>query len=250
MPAEIVVATGTAGGIGSAMVDRLEAAGVAVIGIDLDVRQAGPSYRHIAFDLARLASDTTAGPYLQAELDAARGELAGGRIVGLVNNAARQIVKPALQLDVDEFRRSMDVNVIAPFVLSQLLHAQLAAAAGVIVNVSSVHARLTKPGFCAYSTSKAAMSGLSRALAVEWGRSVRVVTLELAAVSTPMLEAGFAGRPESRARLDAAHPCGAIGTPGQVAEWVVQLVLARHPFANGAVLQLDGGVSGRLHDPD
>lgn len=250
MGVDVVVVTGATGGIGSAIVERLVGEGRAVIGIDRVAREAGPAYRHVSCDLAALAGDQAVRSRLAADLARARAELAGGPVVGLVNNAAEQVVKPALEVDAAEFRRSMDVNVLAPLVLSQLLHAELAAAGGAIVNVSSVHARLTKAGFCAYSTSKAALSGLSRALAVEWGRDVRVVTLELAAIGTPMLEAGFAGRPEARARLDEAHPSGTIGTPAQVADWVRQCLLARHPFANGTVLQLDGGVSCRLHDPD
>lgn len=249
MAAEVVVVTGSVGGIGSAIVERLIGDGYAVIGIDRVARDPGPGYWHVVCELASLAIDSSVRPRLEADIARARAEFSSGPVIGLVNNAAEQVVKPALEIDVSEFRRSMDVNVLAPFVLSQLLHGDLAAAGGVIVNVSSVHARLTKPGFCAYSTSKAAMSGLSRALAVEWGRQVRVVTLELAAISTPMLEAGFAGRPEARARLDEAHPSGAIGAPAQVADWVRQCVSARYPFANGTVLQFDGGVSCRLHDP-
>jgi NAD(P)-dependent dehydrogenase (short-subunit alcohol dehydrogenase family) len=244
-----VVVTGSSGGIGSAIVECLVADGRSVIGIDRVPCAPGPGYRHVVCDLASLATDSSVRQRLGSDLARARSDLAAGPVIGLVNNAAEQVVKPALALEVAEFRRAMDVNVLAPLVLSQMLHAELAAAAGVIVNVSSVHARLTKAGFCAYSTSKAALSGLSRALAVEWGRQVRIVTLELAAVSTPMLEAGFAGRPEARARLDEAHPSGSIGSPAQVADWVRQCLSARSAFANGAVLQLDGGVSARLHDP-
>jgi NAD(P)-dependent dehydrogenase (short-subunit alcohol dehydrogenase family) len=249
MAAEVVVVTGSTGGIGSAICERLVAEGRVIVGIDRASREPGPGYRHVLCELSSLATDTSARRRLTADLDRARSALSAGPLIGLVNNAAEQIVKPALDLDVAEFRRSMDVNVLAPLVLAQMLHAELAAAGGVIVNVSSVHARLTKAGFCAYSTSKAALSGLSRALAVEWGRQVRIVTLELAAVGTPMLEAGFAGRPEARARLDEAHPSGVIGTPVQVADWVFQCLSARSAFVNGAVLQIDGGVSGRLHDP-
>lgn len=250
MAAEVVVVTGSTGGIGSAICERLVAEGRVVVGIDRVPREPGPGYQHLVCDLASLATNSSARRRLTEGLDRARSVLSGGPLIGLVNNAAEQIVKPALDLDVAEFRRSIDVNVLAPLVLAQVLHAALAVAGGVIVNVSSVHARLTKAGFCAYSTSKAALSGLSRALAVEWGRQVRIVTLELAAVGTPMLESGFAGRPEARARLDEAHPSGAIGTPAQVADWVSQCLSARSAFANGAVLRLDGGVSGRLHDPD
>ncbi len=161
MAADVVVVTGSIGGIGSAIVERLAGEGMSVIGIDRVARDPGPAYRHVTCDLASLVNDSSVRSRFSADLARAHADLAGGPVVGLVNNAAEQVVKPALEIDIAEFRRSMDVNVLAPLVLSQLLHAELAAAGGAIVNVSSVHARLTKSGFCAYSTSKAALSGLS-----------------------------------------------------------------------------------------
>lgn len=249
MTREVVVVTGSLGGIGRAISARLQASGIAVIGIDRATGDAAQDYQHVCCDLASVVDSAAAREALTAAIDAAAGRLGSDSIVGLVNNAAEQVVAPAASVDPLAVRRSMDVNVIAPLVLSQCLYRRLASGKGCIINISSVHARLTKAGFCAYSTSKAALSGLSRALAVEWGGDVRVATLEPAAVATPMLEAGFAGQPGARAALDAAHPSHAIGTAEQVAEWVYRLVVDRHPFSNGMLIRLDGGIGSRLFDP-
>jgi len=250
MAREAVVVTGSLGGIGHAITARLLEGGIAVIGIDRKEGNAGPSYEHVRMDLETLAQSAGAALQAGAAIESARQRIGADHVVALVNNAAIQVVQPAAALDASELRRSLDVNVVAPLVLAQCLHAHLARCRGCIVNIGSIHARLTKPGFCAYSTSKSALSGLSRALAVEWGGDIRVATIEPAAVATPMLEAGFAGRPEARAALDQVHPSRKIGSPDGVAEWVFRLVTNDDPYTNGVVIRLDGGVGVRLHDPD
>jgi NAD(P)-dependent dehydrogenase (short-subunit alcohol dehydrogenase family) len=70
-----------------------------------------------------------------------------------------------------------------------------------------------------------------------------------AAIATSMLVAGFAEHPGLRAELDAMHPIGRIGEPEEVAQAAVFLASDAAAFVNGAVLALDGGIGGRLHDP-
>lgn len=101
----------------------------------------------------------------------------------------------------------------------------------------------------AYATSKAALAGLTRALAVDLGGRVRVNAIAPAAISTPMLEAGFEGRPESRAELDRFHPAGRIGRPDEVARAAVWLASEESGFLTGATLAVDGALGVRLHDP-
>jgi NAD(P)-dependent dehydrogenase (short-subunit alcohol dehydrogenase family) len=117
------------------------------------------------------------------------------------------------------------------------------------VNISSIHARLTKPDFVAYATSKAALSGLTRAMAVDLGDRIRVNAIEPAAISTPMLKAGFESHPEQYAALARCHPQGRMGTPTEVAALALSLVSGELRFMHGACVGLDGGISARLHDP-
>jgi NAD(P)-dependent dehydrogenase (short-subunit alcohol dehydrogenase family) len=249
MSQPVVVLTGAAGGIGSAIARKLLDDGHGIVAIDRERGEALAGVQWILADLAALGSDEQARRQLSDAIEAARSRLGTGPVSALVNNAAWQSTGPALEQDIETFNRSLAVNVTAPFVLARMLYPALAAARGCIVNIGSVHARQTKPGFCAYSTSKAALAGLTRALAVEWGGAVRVMGIEPAAIATPMLEAGFAANPEARARLAHSHPAGTIGDPAQVAAWVAHLVADSSPFANGMVVNLDGGVSFRLNDP-
>lgn len=169
-------------------------------------------------------------------------------ISGVINCAATQITGNFADLAVEDIQTSFNVNTLAPLWLSQLCLPQMQPD-GCIVNIGSIHARLTKAGFLPYSVSKSALSGLTRAMALELGHRIRVIEIQPAAIATPLLEAGFSDNPEARSELDEYHPTKRIGTPAEVAE--LCLIIFQHPitFLNGSVIPIDGGIGGALSDP-
>ena len=168
----------------------------------------------------------------------------------LVNNAAVQILGDSAELTVASWQRTLEVNVLAPFLLTQALLQHLEHAKGSVINIASVHARLTKPGFVAYATSKAALVGLTRSMAVDLGKRVRVNAICPAAIATPMLLEGFDGNEAALEQLSSMHPVGRIGTPADVASAAIFLASDQAAFMSGAILGVDGGIGGRLHDPE
>jgi NAD(P)-dependent dehydrogenase (short-subunit alcohol dehydrogenase family) len=133
--------------------------------------------------------------------------------------------------------------------LTQKLFSLLEKARGSVVNISSIHAKLTKPEFSCYATSKAALLGLTKSMAVELGSKVRINAICPAAVSTPMLLAGFDGQSEAYEILSSMHPVGRIAEPSEVAKLALFLASKDAQFINGSSLELDGGIGSRLHDP-
>jgi NAD(P)-dependent dehydrogenase (short-subunit alcohol dehydrogenase family) len=242
---DAVVVTGVAGGLGSALAAAFADRGVQVVGIDRVAPQdgGGPAVR---FDLGRLVRDEAAAGQLGALL---APHLDGRRLVGLVNNAAVQHLGGLDELTAAEVADSLAVNVAAPLLLTKLLAPRLEVAGGTVLNVGSVHARLTKPRFVAYATSKAALVGLTQSLAVDQGGRLRVLALLPAAVDTDMLRAGFADDPGGMARLAAHHPSGTVATPEEVARVAAGLVCDPSPALHGACIDLGGGIAHRLHDP-
>ena len=235
--------TGVAGAIGQALVTAFKSAGYRVIGTD--ARRASNCDAFVQIDLEAFATDLRARKVATAAL---RKVLAKDTLHVLVNNAATQRLGSATEVSQADWDATMAVNVGAAFFLIQEFADDLAAVGGSAVNIASIHARLTKPAFVAYATSKAALVGLTQALAVDLGGKVRVNAIAPAAIDTPMLHAGFSGRASAFQKLARAHPTGAIGTPSDVAFLAVWL--ARGPaFLTGAVVGLDGGIAGRLHDP-
>jgi len=236
--------TGAAGGIGRALCEGFRQAGYRVIATDQLAQSAGSV--NIALDLGRLVADLG---YRSQGVAAIVAALDGDGLDVLVNNAAIQLLGPVTELTIESFRLSQDVNVIAPFLLIQALLAALETAGGNVINIGSIHGRLTKPGFAAYATSKAALHGLTQALAVEIGARVRVNTIAPAAITTPMLLAGFADNPHGLAALKTYHPSGDIGRPAEVAQLALFLASDHARFINGGMFNVDGGIGSRLHDP-
>lgn len=248
---QYVLTTGAAGGIGAGLVEALAEAGWAVLGSDHP--DASPSHRvrqscqaWIPADLAALSRD----PHqLETFRAAVLSATENGELVAILHNAAVQRLGSFEHLELSDWHETLEVNVLAAVAISRTLLPYIKRQLGSIVHIGSVHSQLTKPGFTAYATSKAALAGLTRAMAVELGGSVRVNAIEPAAIATPMLEAGFAGAPELKAQLDAFHPTGAIGSPEDVARAVLFLLDPDNRFLNGCVLPLSGGIHNRLHDP-
>lgn len=241
-----VFITGIGGGIGSALGAAYREAGWRVIGSGRTAPDSKICDHFVQADLNALAEDDAVLNQVAADIRAALEQVPLG---ALINNAAVQIIGPADQLTAQDWRTTLNVNLTAPFRLSQAFLPDLEAAGGAILNIGSVHAQATKPEFAAYATSKAALHGLTRALSVDLGRRVRVVCLAPAAISTQMLLAGFEGREDAFNSLEACHPAGRIGDPGEVAQAALFLTGPDAGFATGTTFWLDGGVLSRLHDP-
>lgn len=243
-----VLVTGCLGGIGRALVQTFSDAGYIVIGIDLaDTPPASGALPHhyLGADLNQFCTDAA---YREDMLNQVTAMLPGQLHV-LLNNAAWQVVKPLEQLSAADWMQTQNVNVMAPFLLTQGLLPSLEAAHGCVINIASIHGQLTKPEFVAYATSKAALVGMTRAMAVELGARVRVNAVCPAAIATPMLVAGFDGRPQAYQQLADMHPVGRIGQPQEVARTCLLLADAQLGFLTGACIALDGGIGARLHDP-
>lgn len=239
----VVLITGAAGGIGQAMVSAFEAAGWQVVSTDVKPL---PRAGHLMLDIAACTDPSRAD---HQQVVAALMAATGGRLKALVANAAHQVVKPSDALTATDWQQTLGVNLLSPFWLAMAFKRELAANRGSFLAISSIHARLTKPGFVAYATSKAALSGLVRALAVELGGQVRCNAICPAAIATPMLVAGFDGQPEALAALQAFHPVGRLGQPAEVAQAALYACSDGAGFLNGACIDLTGGIGARLHDP-
>lgn len=243
-----VLITGAAGGIGIALVDVFVRHGFRVVALDVVNRPDLPD--GVDYHLVDLAQFVTDQAYADAAIKAIDVTLDGAGLNALINNAAVQILGSVDTLTREDWSTSLNVNVVAPFLLTQALLPKLESARGAVVNISSIHARLTKKNFVAYATTKAALSGMTRAMAVDLGGRVRVNAIEPAAISTGMLKAGFAEHPELYEYLERCHPIERIGYPEEVANAAYALVGERLEFLHGECISLDGGIGARLHDPE
>lgn len=246
MPNSVVI-TGAAGGIGASLCQSFKEVGWHVIATSRKQPSDTSTYDNfIAGDLAQIATDTSTAKEFEKEVRFAAGP---NPIKAIINNAAIQILNKTENLTPADFSLSFNVNVLAPFILTQTFLKDLSDNNGSVLNIGTVHAQSTKAEFGAYATTKTAMHGLTRALAVDLGGRVRVNTLAPAATETQMLKAGFEGKPEAYQELADAHPIGRVADVSEIAKAALFLCSDDASFITGATLYADGGILSRLHDP-
>jgi NAD(P)-dependent dehydrogenase (short-subunit alcohol dehydrogenase family) len=167
-----------------------------------------------------------------------------GRADVLVNNAGISLISPAEKTSASDYRRVLEVNLVAPFLLAKAFAEKMfAAKSGSIVNVASVAGLVAVSDRAAYNASKHGLVGLTRTLAAEWGgRGVRVNAVCPGWVKTEMDAADQAGGSYADADITGRVPMGRFASPDDVARAIAFLADERESgFVNGHTLTVDGG---------
>lgn len=181
-----------------------------------------------------------------------------GTFAGWVNNAAvfrdAEVHSDGGREVLDAISLNLDPTVMG---CAAAIQSFLAAnTGGAIVNVSSHQAQRAVRGALPYATAKAAVEGLTRSLAVDYGRrGIRTNAVALGSITTERYESFLeAQEPETAERIEQEmrllHPVGRVGDPGEVAAAVIYLLSDEASFINGAILPVDGGRSALGRDPE
>lgn len=246
---KFAVITGSSGGIGSALVYAFLSDNYSVVGIDTtDSGRNSVGFVEINADLFEFTKNENYREQILNQIKNHLPERLDDFV--LINNAAVQILNPVSKLNWSDWNKTLTVNTMAPFFLVQGFMEQLKNTHGHVINISSIHSRLTKANFSCYASSKAALEALTRSLALELSaKGVSVNAIAPAAIATQMLKDGFAESPEKLKELESYHPSGMIGSPEQLAIFVKSVAEQRGGFLTGSVLEFNGGIAGKLHDP-
>lgn len=239
----LAVITGAAQGIGRRTAELLADRGYNLALIDLQhpaatVASIGSAGGTALFHTGDITNEETVTAF--AEEVFARF----GRADVLVNNAGISHIAPAEQTTVADYRRVLEVNLVAPFLLARIFgERMLAAGSGSIVNVASVAGLLAVSDRAAYNASKHGLIGLTRTLAAEWGgRGVRVNAVCPGWVKTEMDFADQAGGSYSDADIKGRVPMGRFASPEDIARAIAFLAdPVESSFINGHCLSVDGG---------
>lgn len=238
----VVLLTGASSGLGVQFARALDRAGARVM---LAARRADRLERLAAelSDAAAVACDVSV-PEQRGRLVAACVERFG-RIDGLVNNAGISDVAPALRQSAEDFRRVLEVNLVAPFELARDAAAAMKTHGGSIVNVSSICSVQAMPHVpqAAYVASKSGLSGLTRDLAQQWARyDIRVNALGPGAFTTELTGDSY----ETGEYAEMLRDRTPMRRPGRPGELDAALLMLLHPAGNyltGQTIIVDGGLT-------
>ena len=241
----VAIVTGASRGLGRAMAVALAQAGadVALAARSRpDLEETAGLVRATGRRALAIVTDVTV--YAQVEALVARtvGELGG--LHAVVNNSGVARVAPVAQMSPEDFRATLDVNLVGVFNGCRAAASHLIAQkSGKIVNVASVRGQVGLPGYSAYAASKSGVMGFTRALAAEWARhSIQVNAVAPGWFVTDMNAEAF-GDPRVSERLLRDVPARRTGRLEEIGPLVVYLASAASDFMTGQTLFLDGGQS-------
>ena len=168
-----------------------------------------------------------------------------GQIDILVNNAGINLKKDFTEVTDEEFQAIITTNVTAVFSMSrEVVKHMLQKNAGCIINISSMAAQYGLPKVIAYSASKSAIDGMTRAMAVELSpKGIRINAIAPGFIYSAMTEKALNSDPERKAKVFGRTPMGTMGQPDDIANAAWYLASDAANFITGVVLPVDGGNS-------
>jgi len=242
-PQKLAIVTGGASGIGLATTEAFIKNGIKTIIVARDENKLkdvsaklGELCVYYVYDLA----DTTGIPELIHNIVARYGvpDI-------LVNNAGINMKKPLIEVTDDDFRSIIQTNLNAVFSLTrEVVKVMLPESKGCIINISSMSSQYGIPYVIAYTATKSAIEGMTRAMATELSpMGIRVNCVAPGFIATAMSSKALSNDPQRLNKVMSRTPMGKLGEPADVAEAILYLASDAAKYVTGVVLPVDGGNS-------
>ncbi|MER5184694.1 SDR family NAD(P)-dependent oxidoreductase [Streptomyces sp. NPDC002896] len=242
---QVAVVTGGAAGIGVAIAERLAKDGFKVAILDVvegAAEQAAKSIENAGGVARGYRADVSDREQVNAALEAARSDL--GPLAAVVANAAIAPQQPFLDMTLDQWNRTLAINLTGTFnVVQSALPDLVDAGWGRIVLISSSSAQRGAPKMAHYAASKGGQMALTKALAVEFAKTgVTVNTVAPSSIDTPSVQKKRAtGAMPSAEDMAKFIPVGRMGTGEDIAAAVAYLVSDQASYVTGQTVSVNGG---------
>jgi meso-butanediol dehydrogenase/(S,S)-butanediol dehydrogenase/diacetyl reductase len=243
---KLALVTGAASGIGAAVTRLFVQRGARVVAVDLDRGKLDALAAELGAAVIPHAADLSDRAQTEAMVAAAIKALGGLDI--LINNAGIGSLARATDLDPEEWRKVMAVDLDAVFLASRAALPALIARRGNIVSTASISGMGGDYGFTVYNAAKAGVIGLTRAMAVDYAaEGVRVNAVSPGYTLTPMTAPS---RAEVRAAFIDGIPMRRGAAPEEIAEVIAFLASDRASYVTGQNIAVDGGLTAHTGQPD
>ena len=242
-----VLITAAGSGIGRASAELFAEHGAAIAVADIDGARAAETVAAIVAAGGRavaIEADVSKGPAVRAMVDRTRSELGG--IDVLFNNAGIGKRGKAHELEEADWDRIMDVTLKSVFLCSKAVVPHfLTQGHGAIVNTASTYGLLVAPSFVTYCTAKAGVVMLTKAMALDYGPTIRVNCICPGVTNTPVIQGNIARAKDKAAELERLESLNIalhrIAEPREIAHTALFLASDDASFVTGAALVVDGG---------
>ncbi len=240
---KIAIVTGGGSGLGLAIATKFTQSGITTIVVGRDEEklktakeQLGENCFYKICDLSSLSTIPTLVENIVAEF---------GQIDILVNNAGINMKKEFTEVSDEDFQKVISTNLCSVFSISrEVVKQMLKQKSGCIINISSMAAQYGLPKVIAYSASKTAIDGMTRAMAVELSpRGIRVNAIAPGFIYSAMTEKALNSDPERKAKVFNRTPMGHMGQPEDIGAAAMYLASDAAKYVTGVVLPVDGGNS-------
>ena len=240
---KIAIVTGGGSGLGYAISEKFISTGIQTIIVGRDEKKLAEAKKQLGDLCYAMTCDVSNLPSIPGLVNEVIKKF--GQVDILVNNAGINMKKEFREVTDEDFQKVITTNLTAVFVMSrEVVKHMLERKTGCIINISSMAAQYGLPKVIAYSASKTAIDGMTRAMAVELSpKGIRVNAIAPGFIYSDMTAAALDSDPERKAKVFSRTPMGIMGEASDIGDAALFLASDAAKYITGIILPVDGGNS-------